>query len=122
MNHMAQVAASRVPCLPAPRLPWNPLLGASHIPHGDRTGRRAADTETSPLCPEHHPPTAGLQMAWAEGIRAAYGVTELGNCSRKRGRWDLGASKSSEDHPLGGNERPGLPSGSITRGRSTQTN
>ena len=48
-----------------------------HVRTGTGAGRRAPDTETIPLCPEHHRGNSGLHGMGRKAFERAYGVTEL---------------------------------------------
>lgn len=76
MSHMAQVAA--LGCLLCRRLGYHGTPAeVHHIRTGTGVGRRAADTETIPLCPEHHRGATGLHGMGRKAFERAYGVTEL---------------------------------------------
>ena len=75
-RHMARVAA--LGCILCRRLGY---LGTPaevhHIRTGTGAGRRAKDTETIPLCPEHHRGDTGLHGMGRKAFERAYRVTEL---------------------------------------------
>lgn len=75
-RHMARVAA--LGCLLCRRLGY---LGTPaevhHIRTGTGAGRRASDTETIPLCPEHHRGNTGLHGMGRKAFERVYRVTEL---------------------------------------------
>jgi hypothetical protein len=48
-----------------------------HIRTGTGAGRRADDTETIPLCPEHHTGQTGLHGMGRKAFERKYEVTEL---------------------------------------------
>ena len=110
---------SPVPALPAPRLPWNPAE-VHHIRTGTGVGRRAADTETIPLCPEHHRGhgAGGWAGRHLSGLWRYGTGTAGGNAGDDLGRQ---VNPPRIIRPVGRTTGE-LPLVSITRGRSTQTN
>ena len=76
MTHMAQVAA--LGCLLCRRLGYyGTPAEVHHLRTGTGAGRKAADTETIPLCPEHHRGATGLHGMGRKAVERVYGVTEL---------------------------------------------
>ena len=76
MTHMDRVAA--LGCLLCRRLGYHGTPAeVHHLRTGTGAGRRAGDTETIPLCPEHHRGNTGLHGMGRKAFERAYGVTEL---------------------------------------------
>ena len=76
MTHMGRVAA--LGCLLCRRLGYHGTPAeVHHLRTGTGAGRRAMDTETIPLCPEHHRGNTGLHGMGRKAFEQAYRVTEL---------------------------------------------
>lgn len=74
-DYMGRVAA--LGCAICRRMGWGATPAeVHHRKDGTGLGKRAADEDSCPLCPEHHTGPTGIHQLKSDGFLESYGVTE----------------------------------------------